>query len=47
MNLDQLYFMRPLKDYSDYTTPIKNLYICGSGGHPGSFFSEIIIITNH
>jgi len=35
MSLDQLYFMRPLKDFSNYTTPIPNLYICGSSAHPG------------
>jgi len=35
MSLDQLYFMRPLKDFSNYTTPIKNLYTCGSSAHPG------------
>lgn len=32
---DQLYFFRPLIGYSDYRTPIKNLYLCGSGTHPG------------
>ena len=35
MSLDQLYFMRPLKDFANYTTPIKNLYTCGSSTHPG------------
>ncbi|CAJ0590697.1 unnamed protein product [Cylicocyclus nassatus] len=35
MSLDQLYFTRPVSRYSNYTTPIKGLYLCGSGPHPG------------
>ena len=35
MSLDQLYFSRPIPKYSNYKTPIKNLYLCGSGAHPG------------
>ncbi|TRM89166.1 FAD-dependent oxidoreductase, partial [Sulfolobus sp. C3] len=35
MTPDQLYFFRPLIGYSDYTTPIEGLYLCGSGTHPG------------
>jgi phytoene dehydrogenase-like protein len=35
MTPDQLYFFRPVVGYSDYRTPIKNLYLCGSGTHPG------------
>ncbi|CAJ0590694.1 unnamed protein product [Cylicocyclus nassatus] len=35
MSLDQLYFTRPVSRYSNYTTPIKGLYLCGSGAHPG------------
>ncbi|MBB5252861.1 phytoene dehydrogenase-like protein [Sulfurisphaera ohwakuensis] len=35
MTPDQLYFFRPLIGYSNYRTPIKNLYLCGSGTHPG------------
>ena len=35
MTPDQLYVFRPLIGYSDYRTPIKNLYLCGSGTHPG------------
>ena len=26
---------RPLPGWSDYRTPIKNLYLCGAGTHPG------------
>jgi phytoene dehydrogenase-like protein len=35
MSLDQLLVMRPIPGWSRYTTPVKNLYLCGSGAHPG------------
>ncbi len=35
LSLDQLFFLRPVAGYADYRTPIKNLYLCGSGTHPG------------
>jgi phytoene dehydrogenase-like protein len=35
MTLDQLFFMRPLPKYANFRTPIDNLYMCGSGCHPG------------
>ena len=35
MTLDQFMFMRPTISSSQYKTPIKNLYLCGSGTHPG------------
>uniref|UniRef100_A0AC35G329 Amine oxidase domain-containing protein n=1 Tax=Panagrolaimus sp. PS1159 TaxID=55785 RepID=A0AC35G329_9BILA len=35
MSLDQLYFLRPIKGMSNYKAPIKGLYLCGSGTHPG------------
>ena len=34
--LDQLFTMRPLLGWARYRTPIKNLFLCGSGTHPGS-----------
>jgi phytoene dehydrogenase-like protein len=34
--LDQFFTMRPLLDWGRYRTPIKNLYLCGSGTHPGA-----------
>jgi phytoene dehydrogenase-like protein len=34
--LDQFFTMRPLLDWARYHTPIKNLYLCGSGTHPGA-----------
>ena len=32
---DQLLFMRPVRGYADYRTPIRGLYLCGAGTHPG------------
>jgi phytoene dehydrogenase-like protein len=34
--LDQFFTMRPLLGWAKYRTPIKNLYLCGSGTHPGT-----------
>ncbi len=34
--LDQFFTMRPLLDWARYHTPIGNLYLCGSGTHPGA-----------
>jgi phytoene dehydrogenase-like protein len=34
--LDQLFTMRPLLGWARYRTPVKGLYLCGSGTHPGS-----------
>ena len=34
--LDQFFTMRPLLDWARYHTPIHNLYLCGSGTHPGA-----------
>ena len=34
--LDQFFTMRPLLDWARYRTPIANLYLCGSGAHPGA-----------
>jgi phytoene dehydrogenase-like protein len=35
MALDQIFFMRPVPGWSRYHTPLKNLFLCGSGTHPG------------
>lgn len=35
LSLDQLWVNRPVMGYADYRTPIRNLYLCGSGAHPG------------
>jgi phytoene dehydrogenase-like protein len=34
--LDQLFTMRPLMNWAQYCTPIRNLYLCGSGTNPGT-----------
>jgi phytoene dehydrogenase-like protein len=35
LSLDQLWSARPLLGHADYRGPIKGLYLCGSGAHPG------------
>ena len=35
LSLDQLYSARPMLGYADYRGPLKGLYMCGSGTHPG------------
>jgi phytoene dehydrogenase-like protein len=35
LSLDQLFSMRPLLGYAKYRGPLKGLYHCGSGAHPG------------
>ncbi len=39
--LDQLFTMRPLLDWAQYRAPIRNLYLCGSGTHPGTGLNGI------
>jgi phytoene dehydrogenase-like protein len=35
LNLEQLFFNRPVAGWSHYRTPIAGLYLCGAGAHPG------------
>jgi phytoene dehydrogenase-like protein len=35
LSLDQLFSMRPVMGYARYRGPLKGLYHCGSGAHPG------------
>ncbi|HSQ25175.1 MAG TPA: NAD(P)/FAD-dependent oxidoreductase, partial [Pyrinomonadaceae bacterium] len=35
MSLDQLFAFRPVIGCAQYRTPVKGLYLCGSGTHPG------------
>jgi phytoene dehydrogenase-like protein len=35
MSLDQLWAARPMLGHGDYRSPIKGLYMCGAGTHPG------------
>jgi phytoene dehydrogenase-like protein len=37
--LDQLLTMRPLLGYARYATPVRGLYLCGGGTHPGGFMT--------
>lgn len=39
--LDQLFFMRPIPGWARYRTPIENLFLCGSGSHPGGGISGL------
>jgi phytoene dehydrogenase-like protein len=34
--LDQLFVTRPMLGFARYATPLRNLYLCGSGTHPGT-----------
>jgi phytoene dehydrogenase-like protein len=35
MAADQLFSMRPLFGWARYRTPVRGLYLCGAGAHPG------------
>ena len=35
LSLDQLFSARPVLGNADYRMPVKGLYLCGSGAHPG------------
>jgi len=35
LTLEQLFFLRPVAGYGDFRTPLRRLYLCGSGVHPG------------
>jgi phytoene dehydrogenase-like protein len=35
LSLDQLFSARPVLGHADYRGPVKGLYLCGSGAHPG------------
>lgn len=41
LHLDQLYSLRPAAGYADYRSPVKGLYLCGSGAHPGGGVSGL------
>jgi phytoene dehydrogenase-like protein len=36
LSLDQLFTMRPALDCARYRAPIRGMYLCGSGTHPGT-----------
>jgi phytoene dehydrogenase-like protein len=35
LTLEQLFFLRPVPGWAQYSTPIRNLWMCGSAAHPG------------
>jgi phytoene dehydrogenase-like protein len=35
LGLDQLFSTRPVLGHADYRMPVRALYLCGSGAHPG------------
>jgi phytoene dehydrogenase-like protein len=35
LTLEQLLFLRPAPGWAQYSTPVKNLFMCGSATHPG------------
>ncbi len=35
LTLEQLFFLRPAPGWAQYTTPVRNLWMCGSATHPG------------
>ena len=35
LTLEQLFFLRPAPGWSQYRTPVRQLYMCGSATHPG------------
>jgi phytoene dehydrogenase-like protein len=35
LSIDQLFFMRPVPGWARYRTPVRGLYLCGAGAHPG------------
>ena len=35
LHLNQLWSNRPVMGYADYRMPVRNLYLCGAGAHPG------------
>jgi phytoene dehydrogenase-like protein len=38
---DQLFAMRPLVGHGGYTSPIRGLYLCGAGTHPGGLMTGV------
>jgi phytoene dehydrogenase-like protein len=35
LNIEQLFFMRPVPGHAGFRTPVDGLYLCGAGVHPG------------
>ncbi|MER8950130.1 NAD(P)/FAD-dependent oxidoreductase [Mesorhizobium sp. M0809] len=41
LHLDQLWALRPAAGHAQYRGPLRNLYMCGSGTHPGGGVSGV------
>jgi phytoene dehydrogenase-like protein len=41
LHLDQFYAMRPIPGLADHRMPVKGVYLCGSGAHPGGGVSGL------
>lgn len=41
LHLDQFYSMRPIPGHAGYRMPVKGVYLCGSGAHPGGGVSGL------
>ncbi len=41
LHLDQIYSLRPAAGFAAYRSPLKGLYLCGSGAHPGGGVSGL------
>jgi phytoene dehydrogenase-like protein len=41
LTLGQLFSARPVLGHADYRTPVRGLYLCGSGAHPGGGVSGV------
>ncbi len=41
LSLDQIFSLRPVGGFADHRMPLKGLYLCGSGAHPGGGVSGI------
>ena len=39
MTLDQMLILRPIPGWSRYRMPVRGLYLCGAGAHPGGGIS--------
>jgi phytoene dehydrogenase-like protein len=36
LSLDQIFTMRPILGWARYATPVRGLYLCSNGTHPGN-----------
>jgi phytoene dehydrogenase-like protein len=41
LSLDQLFSLRPVLGHANYRLPLRGLYLCGSGAHPGGGVSGV------